>query len=97
MSFTLTLTLGAALLAVWLDARFPGIRPKTVAQGLTHAVIGAFSVLGAAGFLGLVYGIRQVIFMGLVLLVFLPALTYSLLAGLWMLRALANLAALMRQ
>jgi hypothetical protein len=96
VSFTLTLTLGAALLAVWLDARLPAIRPKTVAQGLTHAVVGAFGVLGAAGLLGLVYGIPQAFFMGIVLLVFLPALTYALLTGLWMLRALVNLAALMR-
>ena len=96
MSFTLALTLGAALLAVWLDARFPAIRPKTVAQGLTHAVVGAFGVMGAAGLLQLAYGIRQGIFMALVLAVFLPTLTYALLTGLWMLRALANLAALMR-
>jgi hypothetical protein len=91
MGFTLTLTLGAALLALWLDGRFPALRPKTAAQGLTHAAVGVFLMLGAAGLLQLVFGIRQAIFMGLVLGVFLPALTYALLGGLWMLRALANL------
>jgi hypothetical protein len=91
MAFTLTLTLGAGLLAVWLDARFTGLRPKTAAQGLAHAAIGALAVLGAAGLLSLVYGIPDIAFMGVVMGVFLPALTYSLLGGLWMLRALANL------
>ena len=97
MDFTLTLTLGAALLAVWLDARFTWLRPKTAAQGLTHAAVGALSVVGAAGLLGLIYGIPQALFMGVVLCVFLPALVYSLLAGLWMLRALVNLVGMARR
>ena len=97
MDFTLTLTLGAALLAVWLDARFTRLRPKTAAQGLTHAAVGALSVVGAAGLLGLVYGIPQALFMAVVLCVFLPALVYSLLAGLWMLRALVNLVGMARR
>jgi hypothetical protein len=97
MNFTLTLTLGAALLAVWLDARFTGLRPKTAAQGLGHAVAGVFAVLGAAGLLMLLYGdITDTAFMAIVLGVFVPALTYSLLTGLWMVRALANLTAARR-
>ena len=91
MAYTLTLAVSAGLLAIWLDTRFPGLRPKTAAGGLTHAVVGVFAMLGAAGLLGLVYGIPQTAFMALVLGVFLPGLTYALLAGLWMLRALANL------
>jgi hypothetical protein len=91
MAYTLTLTLGAAVLAFWLDARFPGLRPKTAAQGLIHAAIGVFTMFGAAGLLQLVYGIPDGAFMAMVLGVFLPSLVYSLLAGLWMLRALANL------
>jgi hypothetical protein len=31
MTYTLTLTLGAGLLAIWFDARLPGLRPKTAA------------------------------------------------------------------
>jgi hypothetical protein len=91
MAFTLTLTLGAGLLAVWLDDRFPRLRPKTAAQGFVHAAIGVFTMFGAAGLLQLVYGIPDGAFMALVLGVFGPALVYALLAGLWMLRALANL------
>jgi len=91
MAFTLTLTLGAALLAIWLDERFPGIRPKTAAQGLAHAAIGVFAMFGAVGVLALIYGIPQWAFMTVLLTVFVPSLVYALLAGLWMLRALANL------
>jgi hypothetical protein len=94
---TLALTLGASLLAVWLDTRFTFLRPKTAASGLVHAAIGVFAVLGSAGLLMLVYGdISDAAFIGIVLGVFLPALTYALLTGLWMLRALANLTAARR-
>jgi hypothetical protein len=91
MTLTVALTLGAGALAVWLDARFPALRPKTAAGGLTHAAVGVFTMLGAAGLLQLVYGIPEKKFMALVVGVFFPALAYALLAGLWMLRALANL------
>jgi len=91
MAFTLTLTLGAALLAVWFDARFPALRPKSIAHGFIHAALGVFTMFGAAGLLQLAYGIPQGAFMALVLGVFWPALVYALLAGLWMLRALADL------
>jgi hypothetical protein len=91
MAFTVTLTLAAGMLAIWLDTRFPALRPKTAAWGLTHAAVGVFTMFGAAGLLQLVYGIPDGAFMALVLGVFLPALVYALLAGVWMLRALANL------
>ena len=42
MGYTLTLAVGAGLLAIWLDTRFPRLRPKTAAGGLTHAVVGVF-------------------------------------------------------
>ena len=63
MSFTLTLTLGASLLAIWLDARCRWLRPKTLAQGLIHSAVAVFSVLGAAELLVLLYGISDAAFM----------------------------------
>jgi hypothetical protein len=94
MNFTLTLTLGAALLAVWLDGRFVDRRPQSPSAALTHGAIGALAVLGAAGLLALVYGIPQVAFMAVLLCAFLPALVYALLGGIWMLRALADITGL---
>ena len=85
------MTLGASLLAIWLDARLAGLRPKTPAQGLLHAAISALAMFGAVGLLAYVYGIPQLAFMAVVLGVFLPTLVYALLAGLWMLRALADM------
>ena len=94
MNFTLTLTLGAALLAVWLDARFVYWRPQSPSAAMTHGAIGALAVLGAAGLLVLIYGIPQAVFMAVLLCVFVPALVYALLAGIWMLRALAEITGL---
>jgi hypothetical protein len=91
MTMTLALALGAALLAFWFDARFPGLRPKTAAQGLIHATVGTFAMFGAAGLVALVYGIPDLAFMAVVLGVFWPTLVYALLTGLWMLRALADM------
>ena len=59
MGFTLTLTLGAALLATWLDVRLAALRPKTPTQSLTHALISVLALVGSAGLLGLIYGIRR--------------------------------------
>ena len=91
MGFTLTLTVGAALLAAWLDVRLANLRPKTPTQSLTHALISVLALVGSAGLLGLIYGIPQIAFLVVVLGVFLPALVYALLAGWWMMRALAEL------
>ncbi len=91
MGFTLTLTVGAALLAAWLDVRLANLRPKTPTQSLTHALISVLALVGSAGLLGLIYGIPQIAFLIVVLAVFLPALVYALLAGWWMMRALAEL------
>jgi hypothetical protein len=95
MDFTLTLTLGAGLLAIWLDGRFASLRPKTAAHGVIHAVVSAVALIGVAALLAFLYdGLRQELFMVVVLTLFLPALVYALLSGLWMLRALRNLTGL---
>jgi hypothetical protein len=91
MNFTLALTLGAGLLAAWLELRLAGLRPKTHSQALVHALISVLVLVGVAGVLALLYGIPQVAFLSILLGVFLPALVYALLAGFWMLRALAEL------
>ena len=91
MSFTVTLTVGASLLALWVDARFPVLRPESIAGGLAHAAAGILAVIGAAGLLALIYGIPQTLWLAVLLAVFLPALVYSLISGLWMLRSLADM------
>jgi hypothetical protein len=91
IDFTTALALGAGMLAIWLDFRLVNSRPGSPAQSLTHAALSLVALFGSVGLLSLVHGIPQATFMLVVLTVFLPALTYSFLAGLWMLRALADI------
>jgi hypothetical protein len=95
--FTLALTFGAGLLAVWLDSRLASLRPRTPGKSLMHAVLSLVGLALSVGSLYLVHGVPQTLFMVAVLAVFLPALIYALLAGLWMLRALTDLAGLARR
>ena len=95
--FTLALTFSAGLLALWLDARLASLRPKTPGMSLLHAVLSLVALAASVGLLYLVHGVPQTLFMVAVLTVFLPALIYALLAGLWMLRALTDLAGLARR
>lgn len=92
MDFTLALTVGAALLALWLDARLASIRPQDPMQILLHAGLSVFALFGSVGVLYLVHGIPQRLFLVVVMTVFLPALVYALVAGAWLLRAIAGLA-----
>jgi hypothetical protein len=94
MSFMTGLTLGAALLAAWLDYRLGDARPGTPEQRMIHAALSVVGLFAAVGLLYLVHGIPQAIFMVAVLGAFLPALVYALLAGFWMLRTLTDLAGL---
>ena|SRR2546423_8700780 len=92
--FTLGMLIGGGLLAVWLDARLGDARPESPMQRMVHAALSIFALLGAVGLLYLVHGVPQGLFLVTVLTVFLPALVYALLAGVWMLRALTDLTGL---
>ena len=86
-TFFVELLVGAFLLAVWTDARFPAIAPRTVARLIFHSALAmiictfmarsAISTLIAAGALGAYAAIFMVA---------LPALTYVLLGGVWALK-----------
>jgi hypothetical protein len=93
-SFTLAMALAAAMLAVWLDMRLGDVRPEEPMQRVMHAGLSLVALFAATGLLSLVYGIPQGLFMVVVLTVFLPALVYSMLAGIWMMRVLADMTGL---
>jgi hypothetical protein len=97
VDFTLTLGLGAALLAVWLDTRLAARRPKGMAQGFKQAILGVLALNLSVALLEVVYGIPDAAFMALVLTVFLGALVYAMLGGLWLARVLADEAGLARR
>jgi hypothetical protein len=96
MDFTLALLLAAGMLAAWLDVRLDERRPEGPSRRMAHAAAGVFALFGSVGVLYLVHGVPQAVVMAVVLTVFLPALVYALLAGFWLLRALAELARLAR-
>ena len=81
--FIVALILGAAALGFWTDARFPGLEPRSIIGRLVNAGIASFVIVlvpvpqspGALQMLALI---------GL----FLPALSYAFLTGIWLLRTL---------
>ena len=97
--FTTGLTIACLVLAVWLDLRLGESRPGGYMRRIAHAAA-AFVVLeGSTGALyyakshglgatGVVLG---------VFLLFLPALAYSFLTGLWLMRTLADVVRLARR
>jgi hypothetical protein len=95
--FTLGLTVAAGLLAAWLDTRLGDARPETPMQRMAHAGLSIVGLMAAVGLLYLAHGLPDAAFMAAVLAVFLPALVYALLAGVWMLRTLVDLAGFARR
>lgn len=99
VAFTTSLTLAAAVLAIWLDLRLGDTRPDGVGRRIGHAVVG-FLLLQASSAL-LVYakdhGLAPSRLMIGVLLLFAPALVYALLTGLWLMRTLADVARFARR
>ena len=93
MSFTVTLVLGAFLLAAWCDARCERLRPSTLQWRIVHvavACVGLQLAAVGAGALG-PDGAAIVRHLVGVFAVLLPAFVYTFVAALWLLRALAEL------
>jgi biotin transporter BioY len=97
--FTLALTVGAILLAGWLDIRFGKSRPDEPMRRIVHAVVAVIVLQLSIGALYLVdgTGAPRSAFLLAVLTLFLPALVYALLTGSWVMRTLAEIARLARR
>jgi len=81
--FIVALILGAAALGFWTDARFPGLEPSSITVRLVNAGLASFAVVlvpvpQSPGTLQLLAVIG----------LFLPALSYAFLTGIWLLRTL---------
>jgi heme A synthase len=96
---TLGLVVGAFLLACWVDARIGDSRPESPGRRVGHVLVAFVCLQASVGVIYLVYGvgIPQLAFMGVVLAVFLPALTYSLLTAMWLIRTLVEIAGFARR
>lgn len=99
VAFTTCLTVGAAVLAVWVDLRLGDTRPAGVGRRIGHALV-AFVLLQAASAIlvdAKSAGATPSRLMLGVLLLFAPALVYALVTGLWLMRTLADVARFARR
>ena len=79
--FVVALAVGAALLALWIQTRFPSLAPERFGGTMLHAAI-AFALLTFAT----PGNDASVLTLSGIFLVLLPALVYALLCTLWMLK-----------
>lgn len=79
-TFALVLTVGAALLALWIDTRLPKLAPVTMGRVILHVGIALLTLQLIPKATS-----NTMIYVGL-FGVALPALVYSFLAAIWLLR-----------
>ena len=80
-AFVFVLSIGSALLALWIHVRFPKLAPENVGKTLLHTGL-AFALLRLSP------GMVESPLMALITIVVLvvPALSYALLCSIWMLK-----------
>lgn len=95
-TFALAVAVGAAVLALWLDTRFPALAPEGLPRRLLALGVGCVVMQGAptlfAGVLGT--GLQPTLRSLAALGVLLPALTIGFLTAVWLLRSLQGLGAM---
>jgi hypothetical protein len=91
------LPIGAVLLGVWLDIRLDTRRPADPMRRIGHALAAFVAIKVAVALLTLLHAhmSQPVLLLGLFAL-FVPALTYACVTGLWLLRTLVDVARLVR-
>jgi len=99
VGFVVFLAVGAALLALWVDVRWERWRPGSPTRRMAHS-FAAYAVLRLVSVAtvhlagaGAPLGQR----LAVLLLLFAPGLVYAFLAGLWVMRTLADVARLARR
>ncbi len=99
IDFTFALAVGAFLLASWVDARVGDSRPEAPAKRIGLSLLAVLALQASVGGLYLVQaaGASQAGIMAAVLGLFLPALIFALLTGLWLLRMLADIVGVARR
>jgi len=84
-SFAIALGIGAALLAFWVQYRFPKLAPQTLGWAIFHLCIAGV----VAQFTKAVFGSVELQPLGMMALVFvlaLPTLVYAFVSGMWLIR-----------
>jgi hypothetical protein len=89
--FTLSAVFGAALLAVWLDARLPSLAPRSLTARLVAAGAAGLLADGASRLFARALDVDPagpLVALGVIL----PALVATFITGLWLLRSLGTAA-----
>jgi hypothetical protein len=94
-NFTIALAGGALLLASWVDAKVGDSRPQSPMKRIGLCFAGVLLLQASVG--GLYMFDSQAALMAAVLGLFLPALVFAILTGLWLIRMLADIAGLARR
>ena len=96
--FSLALAAGALLLASWVDARVGDSRPESPMKRIGLCFAGVLILQASAGGLYIVKaaGAPPAGMLAATMVLFLPALTFAMVTGLWLLRLLADIARLAR-
>lgn len=85
----LFLAVGAGAIAFWLDVRFPRLVPECSKRRIGHAIVSLGAAqLAAPMVMKLLFAIhdsRPFVLLGL-FAIFLPALVYVFLSGIWLMR-----------
>jgi len=94
MNFTLTLVLGAFLLATWFDWRLEAVRPSSTGWRIAHVTVSCVLLQVAAVGAGILVPENADLLPKLlaVFAILLPVFVYTFLSALWMLRTLAEVA-----
>jgi hypothetical protein len=93
--FSVTVGIGAAALALWIDARWPALAPESL--GLRFLSLGAAVALLQLGVLGFEHAlaltldahVRALVALG----VLVTAMTFAFVTAVWLLRSLQGLSA----
>jgi hypothetical protein len=96
---TFGLAVAGFLLASWVDARVGDSRPASPGKRIGLCLVGLLVLQGSVGGLYLIQaaGASQAGLMVAVFGLFLPALVFAFLTGLWLMRTLADIAGLARR
>ena len=86
-AFVIVLLLGATVLACWTYVRFPRLAPKTAAASLVHLLLsGVAAQLALPTGLGVLGPVDSRTTALVLVALALPALTYLMLASIWLLQ-----------
>lgn len=81
--FTSALLAGAAVLALWTDARFPKLQPESVKARFVNAGLSAVAVMTIP-----VPATPGLVQFGVLMGLFLPALVWAFISAIWLIRSL---------